>query len=460
MQAIEAGLSQALLANPAFKGQPMVLEKTENSDLLEISKASSQEFFERTFAAHGPLWTLYADVHAGYRPKESQYVNFVAGRMFFCKNVEARFMRKPGPEKTFELLKGEILEKTHWTPANLMMTLAQPFETLGQIVDNSLLGLYANEQLRSFEKFHVESKRFEESNRKTANALHTAELAFLGALQSMHYSFVSSLAMAYKLPLTESRSWKECELDRLNAYQKVSNWTEAVKEYGFHSDSPYDLSVPRYAELEHPGHGWAQPAPQDKYARWRENAKMCASRYLSVLRTAYMQVGRETGLETDIFHLRATELQKAQEDPKKWAVLARAQKEEFESYALLNPARAYFYNQGVWQPVGAVDEQIKGRPAGAPKEVEGTAVWIDSDADFDKDVRGKIICSSTFSPRLSELFKGVAGCVSETGGILAHSAIIAREYGLPCVIQVRNLSKIKEGTRIRLDGKSGLIRQL
>ncbi len=56
------------------------------------------------------------------------------------------------------------------------------------------------------------------------------------------------------------------------------------------------------------------------------------------------------------------------------------------------------------------------------------------------------------------LFAEAGTVVSETGGQLCHAAIVAREYGLPAVVSVRDaLSRIREGQCIVVDGYAGRV---
>jgi phosphohistidine swiveling domain-containing protein len=56
------------------------------------------------------------------------------------------------------------------------------------------------------------------------------------------------------------------------------------------------------------------------------------------------------------------------------------------------------------------------------------------------------------------LFPAIGGVVAETGGQLSHSAIVAREYGLPAVVNVKNATQlIKNGQTIVVDGTQGLV---
>lgn len=55
------------------------------------------------------------------------------------------------------------------------------------------------------------------------------------------------------------------------------------------------------------------------------------------------------------------------------------------------------------------------------------------------------------------LLKNSGGLISSRGGLTCHASIIAREYGIPCLVGVRNLKKLKEGNRVTLDATRELI---
>jgi pyruvate,water dikinase len=56
------------------------------------------------------------------------------------------------------------------------------------------------------------------------------------------------------------------------------------------------------------------------------------------------------------------------------------------------------------------------------------------------------------------LFAGIGGIVAETGGQLSHTSIVAREYGLPAVVNVKNATHlIHHGQDVRLDGDGGRV---
>jgi pyruvate,water dikinase len=71
---------------------------------------------------------------------------------------------------------------------------------------------------------------------------------------------------------------------------------------------------------------------------------------------------------------------------------------------------------------------------------------------------GEIMVVPFTDPGWTPLFSLAAGVVTETGGLLSHAALISREYGIPCVLNVNGaVSKIKSGDRIEIDGTEGRV---
>jgi pyruvate,water dikinase len=57
------------------------------------------------------------------------------------------------------------------------------------------------------------------------------------------------------------------------------------------------------------------------------------------------------------------------------------------------------------------------------------------------------------------LFVNAAAVILEVGGMLQHGALVAREYGLPCVTGVANATSLwEDGTIVEVDGTNGTIR--
>lgn len=57
----------------------------------------------------------------------------------------------------------------------------------------------------------------------------------------------------------------------------------------------------------------------------------------------------------------------------------------------------------------------------------------------------------------SPLFARAGAVIAESGGILSHSSIVAREYRIPAVVSVTGACRIPDGMRVTVDGYSGNI---
>lgn len=71
---------------------------------------------------------------------------------------------------------------------------------------------------------------------------------------------------------------------------------------------------------------------------------------------------------------------------------------------------------------------------------------------------GEIICTVRTDPGWAPLFPTASGLIVERGSALSHSAVVARELGLPTVVGVANATRLLEqGEIVRLDGQAGTI---
>ena len=68
-----------------------------------------------------------------------------------------------------------------------------------------------------------------------------------------------------------------------------------------------------------------------------------------------------------------------------------------------------------------------------------------------------LVCPST-DPAWVPLFVNAKALVMETGGVLSHGAIVAREFGLPAVAGIAGVQRmLKTGQRLRVDGGRGVV---
>lgn len=102
-----------------------------------------------------------------------------------------------------------------------------------------------------------------------------------------------------------------------------------------------------------------------------------------------------------------------------------------------------------------------GHPAG-PGLARGPARVINEPSELFQFRQGDILVCQAMDPGMSFVVPLAAGIVEARGGMLVHGAIIAREYGLPCVTGLnRSLNLISSGDLLLVDGYKGIVsRQL
>ena len=89
---------------------------------------------------------------------------------------------------------------------------------------------------------------------------------------------------------------------------------------------------------------------------------------------------------------------------------------------------------------------------------EGPAKVIMKEEELDDVEMGDILVSGSTAPSWTPVFGLLKGVVVDRGASLSHSAIVSREYGIPCVINVfEGTKKIKTGQRLRVDGDNGVV---
>lgn len=96
--------------------------------------------------------------------------------------------------------------------------------------------------------------------------------------------------------------------------------------------------------------------------------------------------------------------------------------------------------------------------AASPGAGEGVARVVHDVDDFGRIQRGDVLVATTTTPAWTPVFPSLAALVTETGGVLCHGAIVAREYGIPAVVGVDGAtSAIADGARVKVDGATGAV---
>jgi phosphohistidine swiveling domain-containing protein len=107
-----------------------------------------------------------------------------------------------------------------------------------------------------------------------------------------------------------------------------------------------------------------------------------------------------------------------------------------------------------------VANELRGTGASAGI-VRGPARVILSQDDFGRVQQGDVIVAPASNPSWVPVFTIAGGLVTNTGGVLSHAAVVAREFGLPAVVGATEAtSKIADGRLVEIDGTAGTVRLL
>lgn len=111
-------------------------------------------------------------------------------------------------------------------------------------------------------------------------------------------------------------------------------------------------------------------------------------------------------------------------------------------------------------PYGATDvpaAALTGAP-GSHGTVTGPARIVRGPGDFARVRPGDILVCPFTDPAWTPLLRIAAGVVTETGGVLSHAAIVAREQRIPAVLGIANVTgRLHDDTLITIDGTTGTV---
>lgn len=210
----------------------------------------------------------------------------------------------------------------------------------------------------------------------------------------------------------------------------------------------------------------------------RENMRFARTRIYGLLRQMLHACGATLSKEgiienpTDIFYLTIDEIW---DYVKGTAVttdlrgLAALRKAEFDGYrALETPPDDHFetygmaYHRNQFRDLkrrtgNNIEEGTLHGIGCSPGIVEGIARIVRSPRD-DVRLNGEILVAARTDPGWVPLYPSVSGLLIERGSILSHSAIVAREMGIPAIVGIPNLLKsVKNGQTLRMDASKGSV---
>jgi len=205
---------------------------------------------------------------------------------------------------------------------------------------------------------------------------------------------------------------------------------------------------------------------------FRENVKSEVIKLLTAMRKLLIELGKRLKEkdvlknEDDIFFLRYEEIApivQGNADPDILQVIT-ARRDEYDKNSLITPPDVVF---GRFDPDNyipdIIDEQaqeLNGLGV-SPGTATGKArVILRADTE-EQLLAGEILVAPFTDPGWTPYFVPAAAIVMDEGGVISHGSIIAREYGIPAVVNVGSATKIiKTGQKIQVDGNRGVVRIL
>lgn len=106
------------------------------------------------------------------------------------------------------------------------------------------------------------------------------------------------------------------------------------------------------------------------------------------------------------------------------------------------------------------EKEFKGMTA-FPGLVRGIACVVTNAAGRDKFQQGQILVTIDTTTELTSIIKKSIAIVADQGGLLSHTAIVSREFKIPCLVRTRvGTQLVKDGDEIEVDATNGVVRIL
>jgi pyruvate,water dikinase len=276
----------------------------------------------------------------------------------------------------------------------------------------------------------------------------------------------------------------------------LEQFNEFLERYGYLSQVATDIAVPTWKEDPRPIRQMftqflTQTIPEfppQKTQRWQ--AKVIQSRLnlkghvtevysqlLAHLRWSFVALERswlQSGLLSeagDIFFLEFSEIRRlvADDDRELKELLPQVleqRRSQLEQNRQLTPIPPLVYGNTPPAPLAPPSsshpsqQRLQGIGASSG-QVEGLVrVLVNLEAVPDIDRQTILVVPYTDSG-WAPLLARAGGLIAEVGGRLSHGAIVAREYGIPAVMDIHNATQIlRDGQRVRIDGQLGVVEML
>lgn len=287
------------------------------------------------------------------------------------------------------------------------------------------------------------------------------------AADSLKASALANLAMrGHRGPLPAARPDSEADLagQLQRAARGELSFEQLLEGLGRRGPEEMELATPRWnevpdrlrAELKRVSPRETAPrSPGGELSRWlalRETARHWLMLGWAELRRTLLALDQRLGLGGGVFWLHLDEL----EHPEPDLIAAR----RLERRLLLSlPCPAVLFSDDL-EAIGRVQsapssEGLQGT-ALSWGSAEGEALVVQNAAEVPEEAQGFVLVCPSTDPGYTAVMTRAVALVVETGGVLSHGAIVARELALPAVSNIP-VGALQSGQRLRVDGEYGRV---
>ena len=196
----------------------------------------------------------------------------------------------------------------------------------------------------------------------------------------------------------------------------------------------------------------------------REQVSMLYTYGYGLFRYYYLALGEQftnRGIlehKDDIFYLTKQQVQDLAEilsPPKDLHAIIEQHKADIKRYENI-PLPTVIYGE----ETPPISDESQDTLIGVPASIgyyTGSVRIVTGIHDFSKVKDGDVLVIPYSEVSWSPLFARAGAVVAESGGLLSHSSIIAREYGIPAVVSANGAMKLSDNMRVSVDGQKGIV---
>jgi pyruvate,water dikinase len=192
---------------------------------------------------------------------------------------------------------------------------------------------------------------------------------------------------------------------------------------------------------------------------WREEFRDVSSKSYYIVRRLTRALGKAWAADgklsapDDIFFLKAEDIKRGEN----LASAAEKNRRYYNSFVNYDCPGEIGNRHGIRTAKKQAEGALHGVPCSG-QYAKGTARVITDIHDSNRLQKGDILVTRCTDPSWTAVFGKLGGVITETGGMLSHAAVVSREYGIACILVVKDATTvIKDGDIVTMDCNTGEI---